>query len=104
MSWAIDTFGSNEQRQQYLPRLTTMDMLGAYCLTEPGSGSDAASLKTVAHRDGSDYRLTGGVTVLSVCRYVCFLSFAQEMLALCNTLDPTVDSHGFHTAARSEHR
>ena len=59
VSWAVDTFGSDEQRQWYLPRLTTMELLGAYCLTEPGSGSDAASLKTIARRDGSDYLLTG---------------------------------------------
>ena len=72
MSWAIDTFGSDDQRHQYLPSLTTMDMLGAYCLTEPGSGSDAASLKTVAHRDGSDYVLTGAVVVLLACHCVCF--------------------------------
>ena len=36
-----------------------MQALGAYCLTEPGSGSDAAALKTIATRDGSDYLLTG---------------------------------------------
>ena len=46
----IDKFGTDEQRQQYLPRLTTMDALAAYCLTEPGSGSDAAFLQTAARR------------------------------------------------------
>ena len=61
VSWAIDEFGSAEQRQRYLPRLTTMELLAAYCLTEPGSGSDAASLRTAARRDGSDYVLTGAV-------------------------------------------
>jgi alkylation response protein AidB-like acyl-CoA dehydrogenase len=41
-SWMIDRFGSDELRQRYLPRLTTMELIASYCLTEPGSGSDAA--------------------------------------------------------------
>src|ERR1700761_3938016 len=45
-SWMIDRFGNDEQRQRLLPKLVTMDKIASYCLTEPGSGSDAASLKT----------------------------------------------------------
>ena len=52
-------YGTEEQRQQYLPQLTCMETLASYCLTEPGSGSDAASLKTIAKRDGDDYILNG---------------------------------------------
>jgi hypothetical protein len=58
-SWMIDTFGSKEQRAAWLPRLTSMELIASYCLTEPGAGSDAASLKTKAVRDGDDYVITG---------------------------------------------
>ena len=47
-AWMIDRFGNDEQRQRFLPKLTSMEWLASYCLTEPGSGSDAAALKTRA--------------------------------------------------------
>ncbi|MFM8376745.1 MAG: acyl-CoA dehydrogenase family protein, partial [Phenylobacterium sp.] len=59
VSWMIDRFGNDAQRQRWLPRLATMELLSSYCLTEPGAGSDAASLATRAERDGDDYVLTG---------------------------------------------
>ena len=46
VAWMIDRFGSDEQRQRFLPKLCTMEHLASYCLTEPGAGSDAAALKT----------------------------------------------------------
>ncbi|MBP2234180.1 alkylation response protein AidB-like acyl-CoA dehydrogenase [Sinorhizobium kostiense] len=55
----VDRYGTEEQRQRFLPRLLTMETLASYCLTEPGSGSDAAALKTRAERDGDAYLLTG---------------------------------------------
>ncbi|MEQ1950530.1 isobutyryl-CoA dehydrogenase [Mesorhizobium sp. CN2-181] len=58
-AWMIDRFGSKEQRQRFLPKLTTMEWLASYCLTEPGSGSDAAALKTRAVREGDHYVLNG---------------------------------------------
>ncbi|CCE03174.1 isobutyryl-CoA dehydrogenase [Bradyrhizobium sp. STM 3809] len=58
-SWMIDTFGTEAQRQAYLPKLCTMDIIASYCLTEPGAGSDAAALRTRAVRDGDDYVLNG---------------------------------------------
>jgi alkylation response protein AidB-like acyl-CoA dehydrogenase len=58
-AWMIDAYGSEEQRQRFLPGLTTMAQLASYCLTEPGAGSDAAALKTKAVRDGEHYRVTG---------------------------------------------
>ncbi|MCU0882844.1 MAG: acyl-CoA dehydrogenase family protein, partial [Hyphomonadaceae bacterium] len=64
-SWMIDTFGSEAQRQQWLPRLTTMELIASYCLTEPGSGSDAASLSTTARRDGDHYVLNGTKAFIS---------------------------------------
>lgn len=59
VGWMIDRFGSEEQRQRFLPKLTAMEWLASYCLTEPGSGSDAAALKTRAVRDGDHYVLNG---------------------------------------------
>lgn len=59
VSWMIDKFGSEDLRQNWLPRLVTMDLLSCYCLTEPGSGSDAAALRTTARRDGDCYVLNG---------------------------------------------
>ncbi len=55
----IDAFGSDEQRQQWLPKLCTMELLASYCLTEPGAGSDAAALATRAVRGGDHYVLNG---------------------------------------------
>jgi alkylation response protein AidB-like acyl-CoA dehydrogenase len=67
-AWMIDTFGNEEQRQRFLPKLTSMEWLASYCLTEPGSGSDAAALKTRAARsggNGSDYVLNGAKQFIS---------------------------------------
>ena len=61
----VDRWGSQAQRAAYLPRLCTMDALASYCLTEPGSGSDAASLSTTARREGQDYVLTGTKAFIS---------------------------------------
>jgi alkylation response protein AidB-like acyl-CoA dehydrogenase len=65
VAWMIDSFGSVEQRQRWLPTMFNMDILGSYCLTEPGSGSDAASLRTKAERDGDDYVLNGTKAFIS---------------------------------------
>jgi alkylation response protein AidB-like acyl-CoA dehydrogenase len=64
-TWMIDRFGSDEQRQRFLPKLTSMEWLASYCLTEPGSGSDAAALKTRATRDGDHYVLNGAKQFIS---------------------------------------
>jgi alkylation response protein AidB-like acyl-CoA dehydrogenase len=58
-AWMIDCFGSAELKARFLPSLVSMDQIASYCLTEPGSGSDAAALKTTARRDGDDYVLNG---------------------------------------------
>jgi alkylation response protein AidB-like acyl-CoA dehydrogenase len=55
----IDAFGSDDQRQRWLPKLCTMELLASYCLSEPGAGSDAAALSTRATRDGDHYVLNG---------------------------------------------
>jgi alkylation response protein AidB-like acyl-CoA dehydrogenase len=64
-SWMIDRFGSQGVKDKYLPDLVTMDRLASYCLTEPGSGSDAAALKTRAVRDGDDWIVTGSKQFIS---------------------------------------
>jgi hypothetical protein len=64
-AWMIDRFGSREQRARFLPELMTMAHLASYCLTEPGSGSDAAALATRAVRDGDDYVLNGTKAFIS---------------------------------------
>jgi len=64
-SWMIDTFGSAELKGRYLPDMVTCDRLGSYCLTEPGSGSDAAALKTKAVRDGDHYVVSGSKAFIS---------------------------------------
>ncbi|MFD8941975.1 acyl-CoA dehydrogenase family protein [Streptomyces californicus] len=59
VGWMVDRYGTEAQRERYLPRLCAMELLGSYCLTEPGAGSDAAALRTRAVRDGDAYVLTG---------------------------------------------
>ena len=64
-SWMIDRFGSPELKARYLPAMVTCDTIASYCLTEPGSGSDAAALKTKAVRDGDVYIVTGSKAFIS---------------------------------------
>jgi len=64
-SWMIDRFASQDLRQRYLPRLTSMELIASYCLTEPGSGSDAAAMRTTARLDGDHYVLDGSKAFIS---------------------------------------
>ena len=64
-AWMIDCFGDAALQAKYLPDLVTMDKIASYCLTEPGSGSDAAALKTRAVRDGDDYIVSGSKAFIS---------------------------------------
>ncbi len=64
-AWMIDSFGSDAARRKFLPKLCTMQHFASYCLTEPDSGSDAASLKTKAVRDGDHYVLNGTKAFIS---------------------------------------
>ncbi len=76
-AWMIDAFGTDAQRRQWLPDLCTMAHCASYCLTEPSSGSDAASLRTRAVRDGDDYVLNGSKAFISGAGesdvYVCMV-------------------------------
>lgn len=64
-SWPIFKYGNEEQKNTFLYRLATGEALGAYALSEPGSGSDAAGMKTVAKKDGDDYILNGNKVWIS---------------------------------------
>ncbi|XP_068441626.1 isobutyryl-CoA dehydrogenase, mitochondrial [Clinocottus analis] len=64
-AWMIDTFGNTEQREKFCPDLCSMEKFASYCLTEPGSGSDAASLSTSAQLKGDHYVLNGSKAFIS---------------------------------------
>src|SRR5947208_6000872 len=74
-AWMVDAFAGEAQRKRFLPKLCTMEHFASYCLTEPDSGSDAASLRASAVRDGDHYVLNGakafvsggGVSDICVC-------------------------------------
>jgi alkylation response protein AidB-like acyl-CoA dehydrogenase len=65
VAWMIDAHGASELRRRFLPDLCSMGKFGSYCLTEPDSGSDAASLKTRALREHDHYRLDGTKAFIS---------------------------------------
>jgi alkylation response protein AidB-like acyl-CoA dehydrogenase len=64
-AWMIDRFGAAAVKARYLPPLVGMDRIASYCLTEPGSGSDAAALRTTAVREGDHYVVTGSKAFIS---------------------------------------
>ncbi len=76
-AWMIDRYGSDEQRRRLLPRLCSMEHFASYCLTEPNSGSDAASISTRAILDGDHYVLDGSKAFISGAGtsdlYVCMV-------------------------------
>lgn len=65
VAWMIDEFGNDEIRKQLCPDLSSGILLGSYCLTEPGSGSDAAALKTTAVKNGNKYIINGTKAFIS---------------------------------------
>ncbi|WP_019517307.1 acyl-CoA dehydrogenase family protein [Sphingomonas sp. Mn802worker] len=81
-AWMIDRFGSDDLKARYLPGLVTMEKIASYCLTEPGSGSDAAALKATARRDGDHYVLNGTKQFISGAGYndvyVCMVRTGEE--------------------------
>jgi acyl-CoA dehydrogenase len=81
-TWMIDRFASDAVKDRYLPSLVTMEKIASYCLTEPGSGSDAAALKTTARRDGDHYVLNGTKQFISGAGYndlyVCMVRTGEE--------------------------
>ena len=74
----IDKFGSPEAKARFLPGLCRMEQIWSYCLTEPGSGSDAAALRSRAQRGNEGYRLNGSKAFISGGGYSdCYLSMAR---------------------------
>lgn len=65
VAWLIDHYASDALRQQWLPRMSQLEIFSSYCLTEPNAGSDAASLKTTAVKDGDFYILNGAKAFIS---------------------------------------
>ena len=77
-AWMVDEYGHDEQRAQWLPQLASMDKFASYCLTEPGAGSDAASLTTSAKRCSSGDLILNGAKAF--IRYVVHAQHAEYML------------------------
>ena len=64
-TWMIATWGTDSIKHEWCERLITGEVLASYCLTEPGSGSDAAALRTSARKDGDDYVINGSKMFIS---------------------------------------
>ncbi len=86
--YPIVRWGTAEQKQQYLPRLTSGEALGALALTEPGAGSDLTGTKTTARREGDDWVINGGKAWITNPRY------APVIVTLART-DPEAGTRGF---------
>ena len=84
-TWMIDKFASNGLRAAFVPKLAQMDAIASYCLTEPGSGSDAAALITTAVRQGDHFVLNGSKAFISGA------GVSDVYIVMCRTggLDPS---------------
>lgn len=85
VAWMIDQWGGEAQRAQWLPPLLTMEKIASYCLTEPGSGSDAAALSTRAKRDNEGYVMDG------VKQFISGAGAADLYLTMARTGGPGAD-------------
>ena len=81
VAWMVSSFGDEKLRDSYLPDLCSMQKIGSYCLTEPGSGSDAAALKTKARRTNEGYEVTGTKSFISGGNY------SDVYVVMCRTGD-----------------
>src|SRR5215211_8916620 len=106
VAWMIDRFGSDTQRQRWLPSICTMEHLASYCLTEPGAGSDAAALKTRAVRDGDDYVVNGVKQFISGAGvsdlYVTMVRTAEGGASGISTLVVEKDTSGLSFGAEEK--
>lgn len=83
-TWMIDAYGSDELRARCVPRLAAMELLGAYCLTEPSSGSDASSLQTRAVHDPA----TGEYVLTGVKQFISGAGAAGAYVVMARTGEP----------------
>ncbi|MBC7769247.1 MAG: acyl-CoA dehydrogenase family protein [Phycisphaerales bacterium] len=79
-AWMIDAFGNADQRAQWLPQLTSMEKIASYCLTEPGSGSDAGALRTSAKPDGNAHYVINGSKA-----FISGAGFSDVYVLMCRT-------------------
>jgi alkylation response protein AidB-like acyl-CoA dehydrogenase len=79
-AWMVDSFGDDNQRARWLPQLTTMEKIASYCLTEPGSGSDAAALRTTAKPDGNAFYTVNGSKA-----FISGAGFSDLYVLMCRT-------------------
>ena len=86
-SLGLKLAGNEEQKDRYLPRLASGEWLTAYALTEPGSGSDSAAMRSEARRDGDEYVITGGK------RFITNAGVADVYTVFAKT-DPTLGHDG----------
>src|SRR3990167_3363168 len=100
VSWLIDNYADDHLRHRWLPKLATMEIFSSYCLTEPNAGSDAASLKTTAVREGNDYILNGCKAFISGGSasdiYVCMVRTSNDGAKGITCLLVEKDRHGIH--------
>jgi hypothetical protein len=105
-AWMIDSFGDADQRGRWLPGLGAMDLFASYCLTEAGAGSDAASLRTRARRDGEDYVLDGAKAFISGGGtsdvYVCMVRTGGDGASGISCLVVEKDTPGLSFGAREK--
>ena len=83
----IFTYGSEEQKQRWLPRLATGELIGAIAMTEPGAGSDLQGVRTSAKKDGNHYLINGQKT------FITNGQLANLIIVVAKT-DPTKGAHG----------
>ena len=79
--WMVSKFGSEELKTEWFPQLSSGEKLASYCLTEPGSGSDSASLRTTAKKDGDNYILNGSKAFISGSGATdCLVLMAEQVI------------------------
>ena len=92
------SFGTDEQKQRYLPRMATGEVRAAMALTEPGGGSDLQAMTTIARRDGDGYRVNGAKTWITNARR------SQLIALLCKTDPGATPRHRGISILLAEHR
>jgi len=105
-AWMIDSYGSDNLKSRYLADLISMEKLASYCLTEPGSGSDAAALKTTAKLDGDHYIVNGSKQFISGGGvndvYVCMVRTSDDGAKGISCLVADKDTPGLSFGAQEK--